>query len=67
MKKNLGKVDRVARIFIGLVILIVSVTFQSWWALLGLGFLLTAATGYCFPYQILGISTLESNSLAKQK
>lgn len=57
MKKNLGQVDRVARIFIGAVILIVAVQFQSWWGLLGLALIVTGAVGYCSLYRLVGIST----------
>jgi hypothetical protein len=57
MKKNLGQVDRVARIFVGAVILIVAAQFQSWWGLIGLALLVTGLVGYCGLYDLLKIKT----------
>lgn len=57
MKKNLGQVDRAARLFIGAVILIVAAQFGSWWGLLGLALIITAAIGYCGLYDLIGIKT----------
>jgi hypothetical protein len=57
MKKNLGQVDRVARVFIGAVILIVAAQFGSWWGLLGLALIITGAVGYCGLYDLVGIKT----------
>lgn len=57
MKKNLGQVDRVARIFVGAVILIVAAQFASWWGLLGLALIITGLVGYCGLYDLLGIKT----------
>lgn len=57
MKKNLSSVDRVARIFVGAVILIVAAQFGSWWGLLGLALIITGAIGYCGLYEICGCKT----------
>jgi hypothetical protein len=35
MKKNLGKWDRLLRIIAGTVIMVISLYYQSWWALVG--------------------------------
>jgi hypothetical protein len=58
MKKNIGTVDRVIRVIIGLFVL--SLIFwgpKSYWGLLGLIPLMTAVIGWCMPYSLLGIST----------
>lgn len=58
MKKNMGSVDRVIRLIIGL--FLISLIFwgpKSYWGLIGIIPLLTAFAGYCPPYAILGIST----------
>ncbi len=58
MTKNIGSIDRIIRVIVGLFIL--SLLFwgpKSLWGLLGLLPLITAAVGWCPPYSLLGIST----------
>jgi hypothetical protein len=58
MTRNIGTIDRLIRVAVGLAIL--SLYFlgpQSKWALLGLVPLLTAFSGWCPPYSMLGINT----------
>jgi len=57
MKVNIGSTDRVARIVAGLLILAAGFFFQSWWGLIGLVPLGTAAIGWCPAYLPFGIST----------
>jgi hypothetical protein len=57
MKKNIGSTDRWIRIIIGLGILALGLAFKSWWGLLGLLPLATAAIGYCGLYTLLGVNT----------
>ncbi|MGA9575280.1 MAG: DUF2892 domain-containing protein [Lysobacterales bacterium] len=57
MQCNVGKTERVIRVVAGLAILAAGFVYQSWWGAIGLVPLLTGATGYCPPYQMLGIST----------
>jgi Inner membrane protein YgaP-like, transmembrane domain len=54
---NVGKTERVIRVIVGLAIIAAGFSYQSWWGAIGLVPLLTGATGYCPPYQMLGIST----------
>lgn len=58
MKKNIGSVDRIARIIIGLAIL--SLAFvgpRSPWAYLGIIPLATGIIGWCGLYSLFGMST----------
>ena len=57
MIKNVGGIDRVLRIIIGLVIIAAGVYYQSWWGAVGAVPLLTAVVGWCPPYAMLGINT----------
>jgi len=57
MKKNVGSVDRLIRLIVGLVTLGIGYYYQSWWGAIGAVMLLTAAIGWCPPYAIFKIST----------
>lgn len=58
MGKNVGTLDRILRVIVGLGIL--SLYFigpQSPWALIGLVPLATAVIGFCPAYRLIGIRT----------
>lgn len=57
MKLNIGKPDRIMRLVVGIVILVLGYYYQSWWGLVGLIPLGTAAIGWCPAYLPFGIST----------
>jgi hypothetical protein len=58
MVQNIGRIDRLVRIIVGLAVLsLVVVGPQSMWGLLGLIPLGTALIGWCPPYALLGINT----------
>jgi len=57
MKRNVGSVDRLARIIVGLLIAIVGVIFDSWWGLVGIVPLATGLFSFCPLYLPLKIST----------
>lgn len=57
MKKNVGKVDMIIRLIIGVVIASLGIVYQSWWGLLAILPLLTALINYCPLYSVLGCST----------
>jgi hypothetical protein len=60
MKRNVGNTERVIRVIAGLAILSLVLFLDGnarWWGLLGLVPIVTGATGYCPPYQMLGINT----------
>ena len=62
MKKNMGKVDRIIRFIIGLIIIIWGIAAGSWWALIGLLPLLTALVNWCPLYTLLGLSTKKAKT-----
>ncbi|MDA8424748.1 MAG: DUF2892 domain-containing protein [Treponema sp.] len=57
MKQNEGTVDRIIRVIVGIVVAIIGIVYHSWWGLLALIPLLTAATGVCLLYLPFHIST----------
>lgn len=62
--KNVGTVDRVARIVVGLALIaLVFVGPQTAWGWIGVVPLLTALVGFCPAYRLFGIRTCP---LAKQ-
>jgi hypothetical protein len=64
MKSNVGGIDRIARIVIGAVLLILAITGQiGAWGWIGLLPLATGAMGWCPPYSILGINTCKNRNL----
>jgi hypothetical protein len=61
MTTNIGKVERMIRIVVGIGVL--SLAFvgpKSPWAYLGILPLLTGLVGWCPPYALLGISTVRA-------
>jgi hypothetical protein len=60
MKCNVGKTDRLLRIIIGLVILVLGYINSSWWGLIGLIPLLTGFFRRCPTYIPFKINTAES-------
>jgi len=57
MKCNVGNVDRLLRIILGLVIAILGVVFDSWWGLVGLVPIATGLFRFCPLYVPFKIST----------
>lgn len=58
MTKNVGGIDRVLRIVIGLALIAGAVTHTiGVWGYLGVGPLLTGLIGWCPPYAVFGINT----------
>ncbi|MBW2611954.1 MAG: DUF2892 domain-containing protein [Deltaproteobacteria bacterium] len=67
MKKNIGNIERIIRVAIGLIIL--SLTFvgpQSLWGLIGILPIATGLAGWCPPYAMLGISTCKNQNVDKR-
>ena len=61
MKRNVGSLDRIIRIAIGLVLVGLSLTGSiGWWGYLGIIPLLAGVVGNCPVYTLLGISTCKN-------
>jgi len=57
MKPNVGGVDRVIRVVLGIILLAMGVYFKSWWGVIGIVPLLTATISWCPAYVPFGISS----------
>ena len=57
MKSNVGGIDRILRIVVGLGVIGAGVYFQNWWGAVGAVPLMTGLIGWCPPYALLGLST----------
>jgi len=58
MNANVGTVDRILRIVVGLILIaIVFVGPQTSWGWIGVVPLLTALIGFCPAYKLIGLST----------
>lgn len=57
MKENVGTVDRLIRIALGIVIIGLGAYYGSWLGLIGIIPLATAATGFCPAYLPFGVNT----------
>ena len=58
MKSNVGGIDRVLRIVVGLVLIGLAATDTvGWWGWLGVVPLLTGLAGTCPAYSLLGMNT----------
>ena len=65
--KNVGTIDRVARLVLGLVLIaLVFVGPQTPWGWIGVIPLLTALVGFCPAYRLFGIRTCPAAPEAKQ-
>jgi hypothetical protein len=59
MNQNIGETEQVFRIFIGMAIIVSGIYFDSFLGLIGFLPVITAITGSCPLYTLLGISTAE--------
>ncbi|CAN1488445.1 Protein of unknown function DUF2892 [Burkholderiaceae bacterium] len=58
MTQNVGGIDRILRIAVGLVLVILAATgVLGPWAWLGVILLATGLVGICMPYKLFGFST----------
>lgn len=57
MKANMGKTDKLLRLIVGAIIIILGIYFQSWWGVVGLIPILTSFISWCPMYVPLKIST----------
>ena len=57
MKKNVGAIDMIVRIVLGVVILLLGFYFNTWWGLIGIIPISTALLGWCPAYLPFKFST----------
>ncbi len=60
MKCNVGKSDKIIRYILGAVIIIAGIYFKSWWGVIGVIPILTAAISWCPLYAPFGIRTCKT-------
>lgn len=60
MKCNVGPVDRIIRIVLGLIIAIIGIVFHSWWGLIGVVLMATGVFKCCLIYLPFKISTAKN-------
>jgi hypothetical protein len=65
MTQNVGGIDRILRIVVGLVLIGLAATGTvGWWGWLGIVPLATGALGWCPPYAMLGFNTCSMKNKA---
>ena len=57
MEKNVGQLDKTARIILGIALIVIGIVTKSWWGAIGVVPLVTASLGNCHLYSVLGVST----------
>lgn len=57
MRYNTGKIDRLLRVIISLIIIAAGISYESLWGLIGIIPLVSGVSGFCPLYSIFGIST----------
>jgi Protein of unknown function (DUF2892) len=63
MKKNVGGIDRILRLVIGILLSVLTAFgFIGSWGWLGLIILGTGVFSFCMPYQLIGFSTCTVNA-----
>ncbi len=62
MIKNMGSADKIIRLILGVVIIVIGIYFQSWWGVIGILPIFTALVGWCPAYMPFGISTCKTKT-----
>jgi len=60
MKANIGSSDRIIRFILGIIIIALGLYYKSWWGVIGIIPLFTAAVRWCPAYAPFGISTIKA-------
>ena len=66
MKANIGKSDKVIRLVLGTVIILLGIYLKSWWGIIGVVPIITALLNFCPVWKLLGISTRKKVETTKQ-
>ncbi len=61
MKANVGGIDRILRILVGVALVGWGIYARNWWGAIGLIPLFTALVGWCPLYTLIGVSTRKSS------
>ncbi|MDZ7672486.1 MAG: DUF2892 domain-containing protein [Halanaerobiales bacterium] len=61
MKRNVGSNDKIIRYILGIVIIAIGIMYNSWWGIIGLIPIFTAAIGWCPLYALFKTSTNQDN------
>lgn len=61
MECNIGAKDRIIRIIISAILIIIGLIYNGWIAVIGLIILFTAIIRFCSIYKLLGINTCEKD------
>ena len=59
MHHNVGGIDQILRIVLGVVICTIGVIYNNWWGLVGLIPLVTGTMSWCPLYKLVGLSSLK--------
>jgi len=65
MKKNVGTIDRILRIVVGVTVVGLGIYNHAWWGVLGIIPLFTASISSCPLYMPFGISTFKTKEAKK--
>lgn len=63
MKANIGKIEKIIRIILGIAIIGAGVYYQSWWGAIGAVPLGTALIGWCPAWTIFGVNTCSTSKV----
>ena len=59
MHHNVGGIDQILRIVLGVVICTIGVIYNNWWGMVGLIPLVTGTMSWCPLYYLVGLSSLK--------
>ena len=59
MHHNVGGIDQILRIVLGVVICTIGVIYNNWWGMAGLILLVTGTMSWCLLYNLVGLSSLK--------
>ena len=57
MHHNVGGIDQILRIVLGVVICTIGVIYNNWWGMVGLIPLVTGTMSWCALYNLMGLSS----------
>lgn len=67
MKTNVGSADRIVRLVLGVVIILLGIYFKSWWGIIGIVPVITGLLNFCPAYSLIGFSTKKKVETEKLK